>query len=99
MRTDDDRPRLPGPGASLTARVSGLLGKVLTLAVAGLVLVAVFMFSLLVFSVVVTAGLLVAAYLWWKTRALRRQLRERPAGGHLIEGEASREFDARRRAE
>jgi len=99
VRTDDERLRLAGPGASFTAIVSGLLGKVVTLAVAGLLLVAVFMFSLLVFSVIVTGGLLVAGYLWWKTRALRRQMRERPASGHVIEGEASREYEPRDRAE
>lgn len=75
----------------------GLLEKLLTLIVGALLLVATFMFSLLVFSVAVVVGLMVWGYFWWKTRELRRVMREQPPGGmrhgagpggHVIEGEA-----------
>ena len=61
--------------------------KVLTFASGAVLLVVAFMFSLLVFAILVTVGLLVWSYLWWKTRELRRQIRERPPGGRVIEGE------------
>ena len=57
------------------------------------VLVVAFMFSILVFAAVATVALVAAGYLWWKTRALRRQLRERPPGGRIIDGEVIREAD------
>ncbi len=49
-----------------------------------------FMLSVLVFAVVVTGGLLVWGYLWWKTRNLRKGMRERPPEGRVIEGEVIR---------
>ena len=39
----------------------------------------------------VVVGLLVLGYLWWKTREIRRVMREAPVnrqGGDVIEGEA-----------
>jgi hypothetical protein len=39
-------------------------------------------------AVVVAVGLVVWGYFWWKTRALRQAMRERPPGGHVVEGEA-----------
>ena len=56
-----------------------------------LLLVAAFTFSLVLFAVLVVVGLLVWTYLWWKTRALRKQMRERPPGGRVIEGEVIRD--------
>jgi hypothetical protein len=53
--------------------------------------------SIFVFLAVAVAAMLVGGYLWWKTRPLRRQLRERqPLGGRIIEGEAIRESEPRR---
>ncbi len=49
------------------------------------------MFSVVLFAVVVTGGLIVWGYLWWKTRNLRKQMRENPPGGLVIEGEVIRE--------
>jgi Flp pilus assembly protein TadB len=88
MAIDDERPRLTGSGRSL---LGGLLGTALTVAVGAVVLVLAFMFSVLVFGVVVIGGLGLWGYLWWKTRAVRAQLREKPPGGHVIEGEVIRE--------
>jgi len=83
----------------------GLLRKiaafVVTLAMFGLAL----MFSVLFFAVVLTAGAAALGYLWWKPRALRKQMRmhardtapvEREVfGGEVIEGEVIREDDLR----
>ena len=93
MRTDDERLRLPGNSARLGTAVTTLLGRALAFATGAALLVVAFMFSLVVFAVLLTAGLVFVAYLWWKTRELRRQLRERPPGGHVIEGETIRHAD------
>lgn len=94
IQTDEERLRITGNTGRVSATLSNVLGKVLGFATAAVLLVAVFMFSLLVFAFVAAAGLLVLGYLWWKTRDLRRHLRERPPGGHVIEGEAIRDADA-----
>lgn len=70
---------------------SGPLGKLLAAMVWAVLLVVAFTFSVVLFAVLVAVGLLVWAYLWWKTRALRKQLRERPPGGRVIEGEVIRD--------
>jgi len=81
-----------------------LLGRLLSYAVAGALLVLALTFSLLVFAVLALAGLLVWGWLWWKMRALRRQAasgagpaeawsadeRRPPADGYVIEGEVVR---------
>jgi hypothetical protein len=62
------------------------------------------MFSVLLLAFIVTAGLLVWGFLWWKTRALRKQIREQMSNqamggmvneagvfkGEIIEGEVIR---------
>ena len=48
-----------------------------TIAVFGVAL----MFSVVLFAVVVTVGAVAWGYLWWKTRALRKQMREHPPTG------------------
>ncbi len=50
------------------------------------------LFSVVLLVVVAVVGLGVWAWLWWKTRKLRRAVRdaasEAPTGGQIIEGEA-----------
>lgn len=91
MEIDDEQSTVTGSDARFSTNASGLLGKVLTFASAAVLLVVAFMFSLLVFAILATGGLLVWGYLWWKTRDLRRQMRERPPGGRVIEGETIRD--------
>lgn len=88
---DEERERLPGNGPRPGAPGPGLWGKLLTIVLTAAVLATAFMLSLLVFAVVLTAGVLAWGYLWWKTRGLRQQLRDRPPGGRVIEGEVMRE--------
>ena len=51
------------------------------------------MFSVLIFAVILVAGVMALGYLWWKTRHLRKQLRtqawrgEMAGGGEMIKGE------------
>jgi len=78
-----------------------IVAFVVTLALFGLAL----MFSVLFFVVVLTAGAATLGYLWWKTRALRKQMRmhARDAApvehevfeGEVIEGEVIRVDDLR----
>ncbi|MBS1228192.1 MAG: hypothetical protein H6R17_1469 [Proteobacteria bacterium] len=87
----------------------GLVAQVLTVIGGALVLGAAFMFSLVFFAVLAIAGLIFWLYFMWKTRALRRQMREQldagargsasppSAAGDIIEGEAVRVVDERHR--
>ena len=91
MLTIDEQSRLTGKDPRVTAKTPGLLSKLLTAAVGMAALVAVLVFSFLAFIAIAVIGLMVGAYLWWKTRELRRRMREQPQGGRIIEGEATRE--------
>jgi hypothetical protein len=99
MQTDEERSTVTGSDARLSTNAPGLPVKVLTFALAAVLLVVAFMFSLLVFAILATGGLLVWGYLWWNTRELRRQMREQPPGGRVIEGEATRDDESHDRFE
>ncbi|HVY05081.1 MAG TPA: hypothetical protein VHB46_03795 [Burkholderiales bacterium] len=58
---------------------------------AAVVVAVAFTLSIVVLATVAGIGVVAGAYVWWKTRALRRQLRENPPGGRIIEGEVIRE--------
>ena len=98
MQTDDEQPRLAGRAAPVRPQAPGLLERLLALVAGAALLVAAFMASLLLFAVLLAGGLLVGGYLWWKTRDLRKrvreQMQERRAGGRVVEGEAIRDIDA-----
>lgn len=69
------------------------LGKIVALAASAILLVLGFMFSVIVLAVVIVGGLAGLGYFWWKTRRLRKAMREQQGpvgedGGHVIEGEA-----------
>lgn len=91
MRMDERRLGLEGGAGSRRLDAAALLGKVATIAAGAILLVAVFMFSLLVFAIVAAGVSLAWGYLWWMTRDLRAQMRERPTGERVIEGEVIRE--------
>lgn len=65
-----------------------LLKKILALMAGVVLLVAGFMFSLVILAFFVCVGLVVLSYFWWKTRALRKAMKQRPPDGHVIDGEA-----------
>jgi Flp pilus assembly protein TadB len=94
MPANDDQSRIPGNSPGIRASGSGFLGKILTTLASVAVLVMAFMLSLLVFAFVAAIGLMLGGYLWWKTRELRKQMRERPQGGRIIEGEVVRDSAA-----
>lgn len=78
----------------------GLLAKLLAFLLSAALFVLAFMFSVVALAVVAVVGLGVAGWFWWKTRALRRQMREQgnmyssgrtKTDGQIIEGEIIRE--------
>jgi hypothetical protein len=93
------------PPQSLAARIAGV-------ALAALAIGAALMFSVVILAGLTLAGLAFWGWFWWKTRALRRTMREpmrarghgtpgrRPPGGaDVIEGEAVRVDEDRQRLE
>ncbi len=81
----------------------GLIGRIIGLIIASGIMIVGFMFSLVALAIVAVLALVAGVWFWWKTRAIRRQLREQPASafstqpadddGTIIEGEAVREND------
>lgn len=69
-----------------------LLGKLLTIVVGAALLLLGLMFSVVVIPVLVLLGVALWFYLRWKTRDLRKAMREQaahpPSGGTVIDGEA-----------
>ena len=72
----------------MQARESSLLTKIIAALAGMILLVLAFMFSLVILVLIAFAGLAVWAWFWWKTRELRKAMRQRPADGHVIDGEA-----------
>jgi xanthosine utilization system XapX-like protein len=91
MQENDEIYRLAGNGARSRVNASGLLGKVLTFATGAVLLVVGLMFSLLMLALAATAAFLILGLLWWNTREQRRQMREWPTGGRIIDGEVIRD--------
>jgi len=91
MQTGKENPFTSAPNAGNRAQAPGLLGRILMYVAGAATLIVAFMFSVLFFAIVVAIGLVVWGYLWWKTRDLRKQMREHMATqgpmGDVIEGE------------
>lgn len=62
--------------------------NVLALLTGAILLILGFLFSVVVLAVIAVLGLAVGGYLWWKTRTLRRAMREQAPYGQVIDGEA-----------
>lgn len=65
-----------------------LLTKILAAIAGAILLVLGLMFSLVFLVLIAVAGLAAWGWFWWKTRELRKAMKQRPAGGHVIDGEA-----------
>jgi len=91
--SEQNKPEFARAGVRFGAQAPGLLGRMLAVILGAAFLILAFMFSLVVLAVGVTAGLLVWTYIWWKTRKLRQQIREQPAGVRIIEGEVIRDSE------
>lgn len=75
--------QLPHTSTSLPNALRNLAAVAATVVVFGLTL----MFSVVVFSVIIVVGMLGWIYLWWKTRELRKQMRNYPPPGMVMGGE------------
>ena len=66
----------------------GLLRKIVAATAGAILLVLGLMFSVVLLAVIFVVGLTAFGYFWWKTRELRKAMRERPENGQVIDGEA-----------
>ena len=94
------RPRI----TRIEPQSSGFFGRLLGVLIGAGLLVLGLMFSVVLIVAAAIAGLVIWGWFWWKTRALRSQMRERmdtPFGhvepvhpeGRIIEGEVIRDPD------
>jgi uncharacterized protein HemX len=70
-----------------------LLAKVLAVVIGAAVLVVGFAVSLVMLAVVLGAGIVIGGFVWWKTRDLRKQIREQ-----AIRAQQTHEQQVRQRA-
>jgi O-antigen/teichoic acid export membrane protein len=91
MRIDKEQRRFSQSSADFRLPAASLVGKLLAFAAGATLLVVAVSVSLLVFAVALAGGLLAWSYLWWKTRELRKQMRERRSGGRVIRGSVIRD--------
>jgi len=91
MNHDNTRPRIGQPD-SVIARAKSLGVKALVVVAGAVVLASAFAVSLVVLAVALAIVLTCGGYVWWKTRDLRKQMRDRLQAqaappGRIIEGE------------
>lgn len=80
------------------SQAPSLLAKIFTIVATAVLLVCAVAMSIVVFAVALTGAALFGAYLWWRTRHLRKQMREaRQYESYVIEGEVIRREDERPR--
>ncbi len=91
---------------SLTpGKTPSLLRKLVALAVTATLFVLLLMFSAVLIGVIAVVGTIAWAYLWWKTRKLRKQMRDlhssamraqaRASNDEVFEGEVIRVVEPR----
>ena len=74
-----------GSPAKSSGPLHKLMALIMTVALVGLVL----MFSAVLLAIIVTVGTIAWIYLWWKTRELRKQMRDFPPRAMEREKKAS----------
>ncbi|MCQ9378145.1 hypothetical protein [Methyloversatilis sp. XJ19-49] len=62
--------------ASAGIQQAGPLGKIFAALIGAALLVLGLMFSVVIIAVAIAFGLVIWGWMWWKTRALRQQMRE-----------------------
>ncbi|MDX8384942.1 MAG: hypothetical protein R8M11_00320 [Gallionella sp.] len=78
---------LPHNQANHSNPLAKFIAFIATVSVAILAL----MFSAVVFSILAIGGVIVGGYVWWKTRELRKQMRDFSAQNVMREGEVAEE--------
>lgn len=107
---DSQRQTPPFGTNALGQTPPGPLAKIVAFLLSAIFLTLAFMFSLVALGVVAVLGIGLGGWLWWKTRALRKQMRQAEAslrsghaattaagGSTIIEGEFVRETSANER--
>jgi uncharacterized protein YneF (UPF0154 family) len=82
---------LPPPSANFPNPIRKLAAVVATVAAISLA----FMFSVVVISIVLVVGTIAWGYLWWKTRELRKQMRNFPPPNMQMENEVFRDEESK----
>jgi hypothetical protein len=95
MYPDEPRARIAYRGSAIS-RAKTFAVKAFVVLGGAVMLVSAFMVSLVFLAIGLAVVLIFGGYLWWKTRELRSQLRERMQGqqqpaGDVIEGEVIRD--------
>ncbi|MFA7270211.1 MAG: hypothetical protein WC073_12770 [Sterolibacterium sp.] len=67
----------------------GLLRKLVALVSGAILLILGLVFSLALLVVIVILGFAAGCYFWWRTRAIRKAMREQHPNGQVIDGEAT----------
>jgi threonine/homoserine/homoserine lactone efflux protein len=93
MTPDRDPLRLTGRRRGFRLQLGGPLGTLAGFAAGAVGLVLALAFSLVLFTVLLAAGVVFGGWFWWKTRALRKQLATAHASAHPphereVQGEA-----------
>jgi len=80
----DERARL-GYSGGVSHRAKSFMAKTAAVVMGGVMLASAFVISLAFFVVALAVVLVFGGYLWWKTRGLRRQIREQVRGENLAQ--------------
>lgn len=92
MPSPEEIPRLTGSGRRYEFRMAGWPAALLGVVVGTVALAVGVLFSLVVLPVLLIAGAAGGGYFWWKTRALRKALRQNAAGRAVREREVEGEI-------
>jgi Flp pilus assembly protein TadB len=87
MQNDRPPPRRVTYGKGIRIGGSGWFGRLLAVVLSVIVLVAAAMLSVVLLAVLFAVGTIAVGYLWWKTRALRRQARAFGDDGRTVDVE------------
>jgi hypothetical protein len=101
MQSSRPRFRIRYTGPRTSAPAMGWFGKIVAFAAAGVLVTVTLVFSVVLFAALLAFGLIAGGYIWWKTRALRKQMRAqfeamqagspvKQEAGDVIEGEFKR---------
>ncbi|CAD6553696.1 hypothetical protein LMG28727_05569 [Paraburkholderia kirstenboschensis] len=96
MQFDKQQERLGQSGATMRPGPRSLLAKVLAVVIGAALLVVGFAVSLVMLAVVLGAGVVIGAFVWWKTRDLRKQLREQAMRAQQMHEQQVRERTGQR---
>lgn len=96
MQFDKQQERLRQSGATMRSGPPSLLAKVLAVVIGAALLVVGFAVSLVMLAVVLGAGIAIGGFVWWKTRDLRKELREQVTRAQQMHEQPVRERASQR---